>query len=158
MWIVQWSVRTFLFGNSAFGWFWPHVICMLVVCQPELCCMCVCNKHAHSANSFAVDCTICFQCLILGPSGEYYSPRKDFRAWLWNILAANILVYRVVHIRIVPIPLDYLPRSTDGFDYDIIPLWIDNVILYGTVLFLWCYLAELHLFSWRILLNTQDYW
>jgi hypothetical protein len=64
--------------------------------------MCVYNTHARSsADSFAVGSGVwsvlsCFHWIILGPSGEYYSPRKDtLRAGPPNILAAKIFAYTV---------------------------------------------------------------
>jgi hypothetical protein len=99
IWIVQWSMRMFLFGNSAFMWFLPHVLCMLVVCRPKSCCMYVYKACTLISGFFHCryrgfgQYLSCFHCLILGPSHQY-----TFRAWLRNILAAKILAYSVQYI------------------------------------------------------------
>jgi hypothetical protein len=91
---------------AAFRWFLPHVFCMLIVCRPESCCMCVYNNICMHSISWFFRCRLagfgqylsCFHWLILGPSREYYSPRKDtLRARPPNILTAKIFAYTVVH-------------------------------------------------------------
>jgi hypothetical protein len=84
---------------AAFRWF-----CMLIVCWPESCCMCVYNMHARSsADSFAVgsgvwSVFVMFSLAYFGTQSRILSPRKDtLRACSPNILAAKIFAYTVCY-------------------------------------------------------------
>jgi hypothetical protein len=87
---------------AAFRWFWPHVLCMLIVCRPESCCMCVYNTHARSsADSFTVgsgvwSVFVMFSLAYFGTQLRILFPAKRyFEDLTVNILAAKIFAYTV---------------------------------------------------------------
>jgi hypothetical protein len=75
---------------AAFRWFWPHVLCMLIVCRPESCCMCVYNTHARSsADSFAVgsgvwSVFVMFSMAYFGTQSRILFPAKRY---FWGLNA-----------------------------------------------------------------------
>jgi hypothetical protein len=108
---------------TAFRWFWPHVLCMLIVCRPESSCMCVYNMHAHSsADSFAVgsgvwSVYIChvFIGLFWDPVANII-PRDTSRAWLPNILATKIFAYTVVLFVFLVLALWWPSQKSDWIE------------------------------------------
>jgi hypothetical protein len=76
-------MRTFLFGNSAFMFF----ACLSSVDPSRAACVCIIRMHAHQLT---LSLSVCFHWLILGPSREYYSPRKGPRVIAYT-------VFRTIH-------------------------------------------------------------
>jgi hypothetical protein len=73
-------MRMVLFGIAAFRWFWPHVLCMLIVCRPESCCMCVYNTHARSSadSSRVWSVFVMFSLAYFGSQPRILFPAKRY--------------------------------------------------------------------------------